>query len=107
MNISGALGVLFTWISSKPDNPHEALAALRIINRVLDVAPMEHADELENKVDSSDSEEFDVKAMCRGIDDARTNKDYARADELRTKLQEAGYEVRNSPEGTVATKQLA
>ncbi len=107
LNISGALGVLFTWISSKPDNPHEALAALRIVNRVLDVAPMEHAAELESKEESSGSDAFDVKALCQGIDDARTNKDYAKADELRTKLQDAGYEVRNSPEGTVATKQLA
>ncbi len=107
LNISGALGVLFSWISSNPGDPHEALAALRTINRILDVAPMEHAQELNATEETSGSDELDVQALCQGIDDARSNKDYAKADELRLQLQEAGYEVRNSPEGTVATKQLA
>jgi len=105
LNISGALGVLFPWMSGPHDNPQESLAVLRTINRILDVAPMEHAADLEEE--SSGNDEFDVKALCKGIDDARASKDYAKADEIRNQLQAAGYEVRNSPEGTVATRQLA
>ena len=41
------------------------------------------------------------------LDDARTRKDWSAADSIRKQLQEAGYEVRNSPNGTVATRQLA
>ncbi|MCG6157206.1 cysteine--tRNA ligase [Rubinisphaera margarita] len=105
LNISGALGVLFPWMSGSHDNPQESLAVLRTINRILDVAPMEHAADLEEEGGGDDG--FDVKALCKGIDDARASKDYAKADEIRNQLQDAGYEVRNSPEGTVATRQLA
>ena len=68
---------------------------------------MEHAQELADSEEASDAGGLDIKGLCQGIDAARANKDYAKADELRDQLQDAGYEVRNSPEGTVATKQLA
>ena len=85
--------------------PEEALAVLQTINRILDVAPMEH----EQAEESGGAAEggLDIEALCRGIDEARASKDWGKADELRNQLQDAGYEVRNSPEGTVATKQLA
>ncbi|MCA8984987.1 MAG: cysteine--tRNA ligase [Planctomycetaceae bacterium] len=105
LNIAGALGVLFPWMSQPHPDPHTALAVLRTINRILDVAPMEHAEELDEEV--SGGEALDIQGLCRGIDEARATKDWPRADELRKQLQEAGYEVRNSPEGTVATRQLA
>lgn len=105
LNIAGALGVLFPWMHNNNDAPEEALAVLQTINRILDVAPMEH----EQAEESGGAAEggLDIKALCRGIDEARASKDWGKADELRNQLQEAGYEVRNSPEGTVATKQLA
>lgn len=37
-------------------------------------------------------------------DQARTDGDYARSDELRKQLEEAGYEVSDTPTGTVVTK---
>ena len=40
------------------------------------------------------------------MDDARANKDWGRADELRDLIKEAGYEVRQSPAGTVIQKEL-
>ncbi len=105
LNIAGALGVLFPWIGQKHADPHESLAVLRTLNRILDVAPMEHAEA--HDADSADNDALDISALCRGIDEARASKDWPRADALRKQLQEAGYEVRNSPEGTVATRQLA
>lgn len=106
LNIAGALGVLFPWMGQPHSNPQESLAVLKVINRILDVAPMEHADQL-NESDEDSTDGLDIASLCKGIDEARASKNYARADEIRKQLQEAGYEVRNSPEGTVATKQLA
>ena len=105
LNIAGALGVLFPWMSNNQDDPAVALGVLQTINRILDVAPMEHAEALADDSDANDG--LDIRALCKGIDQARADKDWATADSLRKQLQEAGYEVRNSPEGTVATKQLA
>lgn len=105
LNIAGALGVLFPWMSQPHNNPQESLAVLQTINRILDVAPMEHGAAFGAEEETADG--LDIKALCKGIDEARASKNYARADEIRKQLQDAGYEVRNSPEGTVATRQLA
>ena len=51
--------------------------------------------------------EEEIEKLCRGIDAARTAKDYDRADALRQQLVDAGYEVRTSSEGTVAQRRLA
>ena len=44
---------------------------------------------------------------CAALDAARSAKDWATSDAVRDELQDAGYEVKNTPEGTVATKKLA
>jgi cysteinyl-tRNA synthetase len=42
----------------------------------------------------------DMQALVRDRDAARAEKDYARSDELRERLQEMGLEVMDTPEGT-------
>jgi len=41
------------------------------------------------------------------LDEARASKDWAKSDAIRDKIQDAGYDVKTSPEGTVAEKRLA
>ncbi|MBA3316456.1 MAG: cysteine--tRNA ligase [Planctomycetota bacterium] len=106
LNVSGALGVVFPWIAGDHPDPHESLAVFQEINCVLSVAPIEpfegDAISLEGE-----GEELPVNDLCRQMDDARARKDWSAADTIRKTLQDAGYEVRNSPNGTVATRQLA
>ena len=42
----------------------------------------------------------DALALARQRDEARASKDFARADALRVQLQDMGYEVTDTPEGT-------
>ncbi|KKS56086.1 MAG: cysteine--tRNA ligase [Candidatus Blackburnbacteria bacterium RIFCSPHIGHO2_02_FULL_39_13] len=42
----------------------------------------------------------EVKKLVEEREEARKNKDFKRSDELRDKLQEMGYEVEDTPEGT-------
>lgn len=107
LNMSGALGVLFPWVAGEHPDPHESLGVFRAINRVLAVAPIEPFDGDAMSFDAGEGDEVPVEDLCRQIDDARARKDWGAADELRKRLKEAGYEVRNSPNGTVATRQLA
>ncbi|MCA9061181.1 MAG: hypothetical protein KDA85_21860 [Planctomycetaceae bacterium] len=101
LNIAGALGAVLPWAASTPDDPAQALAALNRINQVLAVAPLSSAE----SATSGDDDE--IVALCRQMDEARAGKDYATADKIRTELQGRGYDVRNSPQGTVAEKRLA
>ena len=107
LNMSGALGVVFPWIAGDHPDPHESLGVFKEINRVLSVAPIEPFEGDAMAFDTGESDELPVEDLCRQIDDARARKDWPAADELRKRLKEAGYEVRNSPNGTVATRQLA
>jgi cysteinyl-tRNA synthetase len=45
--------------------------------------------------------------LCRQIDAARAGKDFATADRLRKELQEAGYDVQTTRDGTTARRKLA
>jgi cysteinyl-tRNA synthetase len=43
----------------------------------------------------------EVEALRKERDEARKKKDFARADALRNELQSRGYEVKDTPQGTV------
>ncbi len=103
LNFSKALAVVLPWANSDPDNPAQALAVLNKINEVLAVAPLGDAVVSE----SASEEESEIAALCKAMDESRTSKDWATADAVRTKIQEAGYDVKTTPEGTVAEKRLA
>ena len=106
MNISGALGVLLPWVSSTPDDPHEALAVLKKINSVLSVAPINEGTETESDDSDADDLEREVLRLCKELDDARASKDYGAADEIRSKIRDHGFEVRTTNEGTTIQKKL-
>jgi cysteinyl-tRNA synthetase len=109
LNISAALAVINGWISEKPADPAEALGAFEIINSVLNVAPVvdNHGHAVDTLQDADTGGTVDPAALCKRLDEARQAKDYDAADALRNELTEAGYEVRTTPEGTIAQKKLA
>ena len=43
----------------------------------------------------------EVKKLIKDRDEARNNKDFAKSDELRAKIEEFGFVVKDTPEGTV------
>ena len=96
LNIAGALAGVFSFVNEQRGDAAECLGALRAVDRVLGVLQP-----------GGDAGGFDAQAACRAIDAARAAKDFATADRLRKKLTEAGYDVLNTKEGTVARKKLA
>jgi cysteinyl-tRNA synthetase len=108
LNIAGALGILLPWINSKPANSHEALAVLNKINHVLNVAPLDNGQNqtLLADANSADPEQQQIQTWCTAMDTARKNKDWTTADLLRKQIQDSGFEVRQSPQGTVIQKKL-
>jgi cysteinyl-tRNA synthetase len=99
MNISSAMAVMHAWIGKDVDDAKEALGVFQKLDSVLGIA---------NLVAPGESaEEGDVSVLCKQIDEARVAKDYATADRLRDELVASGYEVRSTPDGTVAHQKLA
>ncbi|MGB0741083.1 MAG: cysteine--tRNA ligase [Planctomycetaceae bacterium] len=104
LNIAGGLGAILPWASTTPDDPAAALGALNRINEVLGVVPLD----MSANGDSSPTEEdTTIAELCRQLDASRADKDYATADTIRGQIQELGYDVKTSPDGTVAEKRLA
>jgi len=103
LNMAGALAVLFKFVRDGGSNtPAETLGVLMKIDSVLGVMGINP-----DSAPDVDPEEVGVDEACRALDDARARKDWAESDRIRNGLEASGYEVNNTPKGTVATKRLA
>ena len=95
LNISGALGAIFKWVGSLQAPSPEDVQVLRRIDTVLGVLDSSRA-----SVAAEGLSDEQIETMCRQIDQARSDKDYKRADAVREELSEAGIDVQTTREGT-------
>ena len=103
LNISGALGELFTWVNylfvqldgqTLPCcSASEALTALEKIDSILGV--MNFSDDV---VDNN------INELIQERNKARAEKDWDKADEVRKKLDDLGIILEDTPEGTIWKK---
>jgi cysteinyl-tRNA synthetase len=107
LNMGAALGEVFSWMASKPSDAAEAREVFDMINSVLNVVPVRQT--FHNMAASAYAILGDdgSESKARAIDEARKSKDFATADRLRKELNEMGYDVKNTPEGTRVSKRLA
>ncbi|MCH2210974.1 MAG: cysteine--tRNA ligase [Fuerstiella sp.] len=103
VNVAGALGAVLPWASGDHPDAAESLGVLDRINSVLAVAPLGVAGSEQTESDGQP----DVISLCAMMDEARASKDWPRSDEIRAQLEQAGYDVKTTPAGTVAEKKLA
>ena len=109
LNISGALGVLNPWMKGDHPNPQESLAVFKKMNSVLSVAPINEGIEnaIEEVVSDEDAAAYEqAQQWAEEMDEARKGKDWAKSDELRDKIQNAGFEVQQSKDGSTIKKKL-
>lgn len=98
LNVSEALAAIFEWEVEK-EPADVALGVLEKADQVLGV--------MDGTGREPEEQDPEVLEKCRAIDEARRAKDFATADRIRRELQEAGYEVMTTRQGTVARKKLA
>ncbi len=91
LNMAGALGEVFSYLGGGAVNP----TVLRRMDEVLHVL---------EPVAGSDG--VDAARLAASLDEARKNKDFARADALRKQLHDAGYDVKTTKDGTQFSKRL-
>ena len=102
LNVAGALGAILPWAAGEHENAAESLAVLDRINTVLAVAPLGDSNQQESNDDGPD-----IISLCAAMDAARAAKDWPQSDAIRAELEQAGYDVKTTPDGTVAEKKLA
>lgn len=106
LNISGAMAVVMPWISTRPENPREALGVFKKINSVLSVAPINEG--VAGLPAAGDADlDAQLDKLCKEMDAARAAKDFKQSDAIRAKIREMGFETRQTPDGTVIQKELA
>lgn len=104
LDTAGAWGVVngvSYRVNSSAEDAAADLALLRWFDRVFAVI------ESDDRKDEAGHGGFDAVAQCAALDAARASKDFAAADTIRTEIIEAGYDVKTTKDGTVATKKLA
>lgn len=101
LNTAGAIGVLFEYVKKinkifeRGGNKESALAALNALDVHLEVLGL--TDKEENII----PEEILKLAEERAL--ARSRKDWAKSDELRDRIKELGYEIKDTPDGAKIT----
>jgi cysteinyl-tRNA synthetase len=90
LNISGALGAVFSFLNATPDPTPEDVAALRRIDNVLGVIQPARTE----APTSGGGGDAEIEAKITQMKEARTRKDFATSDKLRDELAAAGIEVR-------------
>jgi len=99
LNMAGALAVVFEFVSDPPGDAAEALGVMQKFDQVLGVLPVSNGG-------SADGDGWAAEKIT-ALDAARVAKDYAAADAIRDELQDAGYDVKTTKDGTVVSKRLA
>jgi cysteinyl-tRNA synthetase len=108
LNISGALGAVLPWVGTRQADPGVALGVLKKINSVLGVAPItEGLTTSPTEFDGGDARFDEALDLCRQIDRARADRDFSKADQLRKRVLDLGFEVRTTKEGTTVQRTLA
>jgi cysteinyl-tRNA synthetase len=97
LNTAGALGVVFGYLGESSDDAQDSHALLAAFDQVFGV--------LASADDGAGDDWADAKVA--EMVQARADKDWSRSDAIRDELQAAGYEVKQTKEGAVATKKLA
>ena len=116
LNVSGALGVVFSWIKQSPPTTPESLGVMDRFNDVLAIGQRTEmlasgtskaSDHLALSDIHFQSLDTEVEEKRQAIDAARAARDFDTADRLRAELQDAGYDVKTTREGTVVSRRLA
>ena len=92
LNVPGALGVLWTML--KEPFSKDIYAKAIEFDAVFGLSLADYEEEKEEVVIPDD-----VKAVAEERFTARKNKDWAKSDELRTRLAEMGYAVKDAKDG--------
>lgn len=102
LNIAGALGAVFSMVKDLNQlmdqqnlGQNDARLAVLLLDRFDSILDVLELSEAEEEIPE------EVRSLVNQRSDARAQRDYARADELRDEISKRGYTVEDTPEGPV------
>ncbi|MDD4839759.1 MAG: cysteine--tRNA ligase [Clostridia bacterium] len=100
LNVPLALGILFTMTKEEPSKDYFALALEfdKVFGLSLENSQPINEDETKDEIPSEVSDLVNARA------EAKANKDWAKADEIRAKITELGYSIKDTKDGAVVSK---
>lgn len=101
LSMSRALSVLWAVLKDNELRNCMKLYLVRYFDRVLGLDL-----EKEDEESSGSDKEAELQELLKERTEAKKNKDWARADEIRAKISEAGYSVKDTPEGPVLVRNV-
>ena len=90
LNVPGMLGLVFKDINALQNDEYEASAVHTILTDICGLT-------LDMPTETQTEIPEDVQEMMRQRDEARKVRDWKKADELRDKIEERGYQVQDKP----------
>ena len=102
INTSNAITALFDVFKADTNNKTK-LKAIEEMDRVLSLDIIKNAKEIESESEQAELPE-DVAQLVKSRAQARKEKDFALADELRDKITALGYKIEETRQGTKVTK---
>ena len=102
LNTAQAITVIYDVLKAEL-NPVRKLDMIFDFDKVLSLGLIEAAKKLNEKDSAQDIPE-EVQALVEQRQEARKAKDFAKADELRDKIAQLGYAVKETRQGTVISK---
>jgi len=103
LNTAGAIGALNKWINAVESPAQADAALLHEFDGALGVLELEAAPAAAaSSSEAPDAEKID--SLIQERTEARKNKDFARADQIRDELASMGVEIHDSPQGTTWTR---
>ncbi|GAG14790.1 unnamed protein product, partial [marine sediment metagenome] len=102
-NTAKAIGDIHKFVSylnselDRKDQPRINLlgSGVEVVEKLLGVLGIDLAKILDSDIIT------EAEELCKQRDEARKNKDFKKADEIRDKLKEMGYEIKDTPQGTI------
>ncbi len=93
LNVSKALGIFWNMLKEDKVSDGSKYATALLFDEILSLG-------LKDLQEKSEELPEEILDLIRNRDEARKNKDYALSDTLRDELNEKGYDVKDSKEGT-------
>ncbi len=99
-----ALARVWDMVKNDSISPADKKASLLFADKALGLGLSGTRSATKLTVLKADELPADVRTLVLERETARTNKDFAKADELRGKIEQAGFEIKDTPEGPRISK---